>query len=169
MHSAAFLGMTVSRKCCYNTSSRHQPKDYYAIFGILSACRPGRAVIDYPKEQAQCAKLITLKNRIRQEISESWLGSPRTETRLASGNFPTQPNGDDALFFGPFMSNLTPKPRHHRKLTSKRNGEQLLLHSKNVISKLELESSQLSNLKQSETSDLNPSRTLRNIGTSLTL
>ena len=49
--SKAFLGMTVSCARCHNHKfDAISQKDYYAIFGILSACRPGRAVIDLPKE-----------------------------------------------------------------------------------------------------------------------
>ena len=158
--SKAFLGMTVSCARCHNHKfDAISQKDYYAIFGILSACRPGRAVIDLPqREQAQRAELITLKNRIRQEISESWLGSLKElETRLTSGNFPTQPNGDDALLLEPFMLKPDAETASSQEGNFEKKWRAVVASFKKTLSaNWKLESSQLSNLKQSETSDSEP-------------
>lgn len=73
--SKAFLGLTVSCARCHD--HKFDPisqKDYYALFGILGSCRPGRAAIDTPEKlNANRDKLLALKPRIRTAIAAAWL------------------------------------------------------------------------------------------------
>ncbi len=47
--SKAFLGLTVSCARCHDHKfDAISQEDYYALFGILGSCRPGRASIDLP-------------------------------------------------------------------------------------------------------------------------
>ena len=51
--SKAFLGLTVSCSRCHDHKfDAISQKDYYALFGILGSCRPGRTVIDLPERAA---------------------------------------------------------------------------------------------------------------------
>ena len=75
--SKAFLGLTVSCARCHNHKfDAVSQADYYALFGILSSCRPGRVVIDTPEKLAAGRdKLAELKPRIRSAIADDWLKS----------------------------------------------------------------------------------------------
>ena len=78
--SKAFLGLTVSCSRCHD--HKFDPisqQDYYALFGILGSCRPGRTVIDLPDRVHQNrAELTTLKPQIRSAIASEWLTSVKT-------------------------------------------------------------------------------------------
>ncbi len=73
--SKAFLGLTVSCARCHD--HKFDPisqADYYALFGILGSCRPGRAVIDLPERQdANRHELAALKPNIRAALAADWL------------------------------------------------------------------------------------------------
>ena len=73
--SKAFLGITVSCARCHN--HKFDPisqKDYYALFGIFTSCRPARTVIDAPgKLSVNRQELAKLKPKIRQAIASDWL------------------------------------------------------------------------------------------------
>ncbi|MCG8650034.1 MAG: DUF1553 domain-containing protein, partial [Pirellulales bacterium] len=75
--SKAFLGLTVSCARCHDHKfDAISQQDYYALFGILSSCRPARAVIDLPARQNRGKdKLMELKPRIRQAIADDWRGA----------------------------------------------------------------------------------------------
>ncbi|MEI7862429.1 MAG: DUF1553 domain-containing protein, partial [Planctomycetota bacterium] len=50
--------------------------DYYALFGVLGSCRPGRLEIATPQVQARNrAELGALKTAIRQQMARHWLES----------------------------------------------------------------------------------------------
>ena len=72
--SKAFLGLTVSCARCHNHKfDAISQADYYALFGILASCRPGRAVIDISSKQQQSVdQLRELKPRIRAAIADDW-------------------------------------------------------------------------------------------------
>lgn len=75
----AFLGLTVSCARCHD--HKFDPisqKDYYALFGILGSCRPGRVAVDMPdKLEANREQLLALKPRLRTDLSASWLAAAR--------------------------------------------------------------------------------------------
>ncbi len=73
--SKAFLGLTVSCARCHDHKfDAISQADYYALFGILGSCRPGRTVIDLPPKQNRNREaLAALKPRIRNAIAEDWL------------------------------------------------------------------------------------------------
>ena len=75
--SKAFLGITVACARCHDHKfDAISQQDYYAMFGILASCRPGRVVIDLPdRQQSGRRELIRLKPRIRDSISRDWLGA----------------------------------------------------------------------------------------------
>jgi len=73
--SKAFLGLTVSCARCHNHKfDAISQADYYALFGILGSCRPGRNVIDLPAiQQKNVAELTELKTQLRNELAAQWL------------------------------------------------------------------------------------------------
>jgi hypothetical protein len=75
--SKAFLGITVACARCHDHKfDAISQQDYYALFGILGSCRPGRVVIDVPdRQQIGRGELIQLKPKIREAISRDWLGA----------------------------------------------------------------------------------------------
>lgn len=84
----AFLGLTVSCARCHD--HKFDPisqRDYYALFGILGSCRPGRSVIDTPERlNANHAQLTALKPQIRGAISQAWIEAiPRMRAGLLAG------------------------------------------------------------------------------------
>ena len=75
--SKAFLGLTVACARCHDHKfDAISQKDYYALFGILGSCRPGRTAIDAPEKlDTNRDKLTALKPQIRTAIADAWLGS----------------------------------------------------------------------------------------------
>ncbi|QDV22998.1 DUF1553 domain-containing protein [Aureliella helgolandensis] len=75
--SKAFLGLTVSCARCHN--HKFDPisqADYYAMFGMLGACQPGRTVIDLPEvQQLHSLALQELKTQLRPALAQDWLAS----------------------------------------------------------------------------------------------
>ncbi|MBR9802746.1 DUF1553 domain-containing protein [bacterium] len=73
--SKAFLGLTVSCARCHN--HKFDPisqADYYALFGILNSCRPGRTVINTRESDEQIRQQLSqLKQQIRHSLAEEWL------------------------------------------------------------------------------------------------
>jgi len=72
--SKAFLGLTVScARCHHHKFDPISQEDYYALFGILASCRPGRTVIDLPERlQLHQQTLQDLKQEIRAAITHHW-------------------------------------------------------------------------------------------------
>lgn len=73
--SKAFLGLTVSCARCHDHKfDAISQQDYYALFGVLSACRPGRLAIDEPQRLTMHRdKLVELKSKLRTALAEEWL------------------------------------------------------------------------------------------------
>ncbi len=89
--SKAFLGLTVSCARCHDHKfDAISQQDYYALFGILGSCRPGRVVIDVPdRQQVGRSELIDLKPRIRDAIARHWLRSlDDVRDRIATNDGP---------------------------------------------------------------------------------
>lgn len=89
--SKAFLGLTVSCARCHN--HKFDPisqADYYALFGVLGSCRPGRLEIATPSTQARHqAELAALKPAIREKIAAQWLDSlPALSARMEAADAP---------------------------------------------------------------------------------
>jgi hypothetical protein len=89
--SKAFLGLTVSCARCHD--HKFDPisqADYYALFGVLGSCRPGRLEIAAPSVQARNrAELLALKPTIRQKIAAQWLESlPALSARMVAADAP---------------------------------------------------------------------------------
>jgi len=75
--SKAFLGLTVSCARCHDHKfDAISQADYYALFGILASCRPGRNVVDLPEIQNRNrSELNGLKRRIRDGLIDRWIKS----------------------------------------------------------------------------------------------
>ncbi|SFJ65545.1 DUF1553 domain-containing protein [Planctomicrobium piriforme] len=73
--SKAFLGLTVSCARCHNHKfDAISQADYYALFGVLGSCRPGRVIVDLPAVQQQnSVDLADLKLQIRTALADAWL------------------------------------------------------------------------------------------------
>lgn len=73
--SKAFLGLTISCTRCHDHKfDAISQKDYYALFGVLGSCRPGRVAIDVPEKlNANRDQLAALKPRIRVAVANDWL------------------------------------------------------------------------------------------------
>ena len=85
--SKAFLGLTLSCARCHDHKfDAISQQDYYAIFGILAACRPARQVIDLPEVQLRGRdSLGELKRALRSALAQDWLGNPKPlRDRIAS-------------------------------------------------------------------------------------
>ncbi len=85
--SKAFLGLTVSCARCHNHKfDAISQADYYALFGILGSCRPGRAIIDLPERQTKNQQeLKNLKAEIRVAVAGDWLASAKSIGKRLSG------------------------------------------------------------------------------------
>ncbi|MEO2046882.1 MAG: DUF1553 domain-containing protein [Pirellulales bacterium] len=91
--SKAFLGLTVSCARCHDHKfDAISQQDYYALFGILGSCRPGRVVIDLPEKQNRNRDLlVALKPKIRNAVAKDWLGVLKDlPVQLLSDNGPWQ-------------------------------------------------------------------------------
>ncbi len=85
--SKAFLGLTVSCARCHDHKfDAISQQDYYALFGVLGSCRPGRTVIDLPDRLNRNRKeLESLKPQVRKALAEDWLHSTDDlEDRIAA-------------------------------------------------------------------------------------
>ena len=73
----AFLGITVSCARCHDHKfDAISQADYYALFGVLNSCRPGRTTIDLPEDQNRYRdELTVLKKEIKNEVTNMWLKS----------------------------------------------------------------------------------------------
>ena len=83
--SKAFLGLTVACARCHD--HKFDPisqKDYYALSGILSSCRPGRAAVDLPARlNRNTHALEAAKAAVRTAVAKSWLAyGPEFKRRL---------------------------------------------------------------------------------------
>lgn len=72
--SKAFLGLTVSCARCHDHKfDAISQRDYYALFGILASCRPGRVAIDTEEQLSRNRdQLAELKPRVRRAMAEDW-------------------------------------------------------------------------------------------------
>ncbi|MCC9606187.1 DUF1553 domain-containing protein [Blastopirellula sp. JC732] len=72
--SKGTMGLTVSCARCHNHKfDAISQADYYALFGILGSCRPGRSVIDLPEvERTNVEQLTQLKQEIRSRQAQVW-------------------------------------------------------------------------------------------------
>ena len=105
--SKAFLGLTVSCARCHD--HKFDPisqADYYALFGILSSCRPGRVeftaadLLTKHREQ-----LLALKPRIRRQIAAKWLDSlPELAARLEAADAPWRTATDASRLLHPLSA-----------------------------------------------------------------
>lgn len=75
--SKAFLGLTVACARCHDHKfDAISQKDYYALFGILGSCRPGRTPINSAEELTRNREqLAGLKPQIRSSIADAWNAS----------------------------------------------------------------------------------------------
>jgi hypothetical protein len=71
----AFQGLTVSCARCHDHKfDAISQRDYYALFGIFSNCRPTQRAIDRPEELARnAAAMRTVKAEIRGKLAGAWL------------------------------------------------------------------------------------------------
>jgi hypothetical protein len=74
--SKAFLGLTVSCARCHNHKfDAISQKDFYAMYGVLSATTPASIGVEVQSAQVRerRAELISQKERIKQSLSEAWI------------------------------------------------------------------------------------------------
>ncbi len=78
--SKAFLGLTVSCARCHDHKfDAISQRDYYALFGILGSCRPGRVVVDLDERlNHNRDQLAELKPRIRAALATDWQQAPQS-------------------------------------------------------------------------------------------
>ena len=87
--SKAFLGLTVSCARCHDHKfDAISQADYYALYGVLASCRPGRNVIDLPQRvELHQERLTNLKPDISAAVVEDWLEDvDQLAQRLSSEN-----------------------------------------------------------------------------------
>ena len=102
--SKAFLGLTVSCARCHDHKfDAISQEDYYALFGILSACRPARHAIEMPDTSLVTRKKLSeLKPRIRQAIATDWLDQSNQIRQQIRRKFEmldeTKPVSHDSIF-----------------------------------------------------------------------
>lgn len=72
--SKAFLGLTVSCARCHDHKfDAISQRDYYALFGVLASCRPGRTTVDLPERiNLHRRELAELKSKIREAVIDQW-------------------------------------------------------------------------------------------------
>ena len=91
--SKAFLGLTVSCSRCHDHKfDAISQKDYYALFGILGSCRPGRSVIDLPERvDFNRDELAALKPLVRDAVVQDWqAGLQDLRSSIASDDGPAR-------------------------------------------------------------------------------
>jgi len=80
----AFLGITVSCTRCHN--HKFDPisqQDYYALYGIMTSCRPATVNVDTPaRQETNKVALGRLKPKIRAALAEQWLAETTRLTEL---------------------------------------------------------------------------------------
>lgn len=89
--SKAFLGLTVACARCHDHKfDAISQRDYYALYGVLASCRPGRTVIDLPARlNRNREELAALKPKIRSAAAEAWLTAEADlRTRLTAADGP---------------------------------------------------------------------------------
>lgn len=102
----AFLGLTVSCARCHD--HKFDPisqRDYYALFGILGSCRPGRVPIDTEEIlNKNRDKLAALKPQIRTAVADVWLDAmPELRVQLLSKEGPWQKADKTDLILNPWF------------------------------------------------------------------
>ncbi len=86
--SKAFLGLTVSCARCHD--HKFDPisqADYYALFGILSSCRPGRQLVESNESlNRHAVELSQMKGSLRNALVKDWKSADsRWDQLLADG------------------------------------------------------------------------------------
>ena len=102
--SKAFLGLTVSCARCHD--HKFDPisqADYYALFGILSSCRPGRTEFTAADVLARHREeLLALKPEIRRQLAAQWLAAvPALAARMEAADAPWRTAEDAARLLHP--------------------------------------------------------------------
>ena len=74
--SKAFQAMTVSCSRCHDHKLDDIPqRDYYGLLGVLASSRHVIRTLDLPHRQDELKKKLTAtKQKIRRELSETWMG-----------------------------------------------------------------------------------------------
>ena len=80
--------------------------DYYALFGILSSCRPGRTEVTAANVLTKHREeLLSLKPRIRQQLTEQWLAAlPALAARMEAADAPWRTAEDAAHLLHPLYA-----------------------------------------------------------------
>jgi len=90
--SKAFQGLTVSCARCHDHKfDAISQKDYYALFGIFSNCRPTQRAIDAPEELTRnVPELRALKAKIRDGLAAEWMRAAEGMTWKAGPDWSPQ-------------------------------------------------------------------------------
>ncbi len=74
--SKAFLGLTVSCARCHD--HKFDPisqEDFYALYGIMTSCRPATVIADTPaRQEINRDEMAELKSRIKGALADAWMG-----------------------------------------------------------------------------------------------
>ena len=105
--SKAFLGLTVSCARCHD--HKFDPisqADYYALFGVLSSCRPGRTEFTAADVLARHREeMLALKPQIRRQLAEQWLAAlPALAARMEAADAPWRTAEDAARLLHPLYA-----------------------------------------------------------------
>ncbi len=103
--SKAFLGLTVSCARCHDHKfDAISQADYYALFGILASCRPGRTAVELPEKlERHRHELSTLKHEIRQSLAQDWAAAmPGLEEKWAFGNLQSKDTSEPEKLLHPW-------------------------------------------------------------------
>ncbi len=117
--SKAFLGLTVSCARCHDHKfDAISQADYYALFGILASCRPGRQVVDLPGPSRESRDtLAALKPKVRAAVARDWLANLKAFDSRLHAALDGQPDAN-----GQSDANRKPEPNKPR------DGGPTLLH-----------------------------------------
>ncbi|MFO0943156.1 MAG: DUF1553 domain-containing protein [Pirellulales bacterium] len=110
--SKAFLGVTVSCARCHD--HKFDPisqADYYALYGVLSSCRPGRSSAESSEVlHRHRDQLVDLKQKLRAEFVQLWQASIgdlydhlKAELAAAEARKPEQLSILEKQFWGPVL------------------------------------------------------------------
>lgn len=97
--SKAFLGLTVSCARCHDHKfDAISQADYYALFGIMQSCRPGRSVIEVAETLSRNeTELADVKSAIRAAAQKHWLDGLSERVKAAAKSVPEKRNLSDPL------------------------------------------------------------------------
>lgn len=109
--SKAFMGLTVScARCHHHKFDAISQDDYYAMFGIVSSARPGRAAIETPdKLLANSEQIDVLKKGVKAGVIDHWRTTSLADlTERLEASAAANTPGTIAAFWSQFKGTAPP-------------------------------------------------------------